>query len=529
MKLYHHQQEIDQTMLLEWEIDLEGCPNLECQHVNPAGAEKCQKCGVSLNMECPNCYNEIPVVSSYCRICSKQNLENWNLFCRFVTTIKLTLQRGLYNKAATMLSEISKEFHHHPEFLALEAEIKKGCNQELIEHVEEMKKDITQQTDSLRQKWIGKVREILSESHPDFVLASRAFDSIPTFLHNPVTQLLQEEISQRREEVVELGRKRKRALLLQKVDILKEQGDYEGALSELSKFTGPLEDSRADAKRQEIQEIITQQQKLKSLQEGPAWAHPGELQKQVALTAQLPVAHTFELSPGVSLCFILIPPGSFKMGCDDSYENERPRHNVVISNPFYMAITPVTQEQWEATGMPNRSHFRGKKLPVENVSWEDCCFFLMVLTKKFGEIFRLPTEAEWEYACRASSESLYFFGDSSALLEEYAWFNKNSNQQTHEVATKRPNAYGLYDMHGNVWEWCQDYFVADYYSKSSLKDPMGPSGQKHSVRTHRGGAWNNVPSDLRCSMRHGGNPTLKDYTTGLRPLWIPGKAARKKT
>jgi len=167
-----------------------------------------------------------------------------------------------------------------------------------------------------------------------------------------------------------------------------------------------------------------------------------------------------DLGGGVKLEMVLIPAGEFLMGSPDSdkdaFDYEKPRHRVRITKPFYLGKYLVTQEQWQAVMGNNPSYFAGRrKNPVEQVSWDDCQKFLGKLNGKFGEgrgRFQLPTEAQWEYACRAGSRTRFCFGDGEDNLGEYAWFGNNSGiEGTHPVGKKKPNAWGLYDIHGNVW------------------------------------------------------------------------------
>ena len=182
-----------------------------------------------------------------------------------------------------------------------------------------------------------------------------------------------------------------------------------------------------------------------------------------------------DLGGGLKMEFLLIPAGDFMMG-DESSEDERPIHKVQITKPFYLGRDEVTQEQWQAVMGSNPSRFKGAKNPVESVSWEDCLKFLKKLNAMFvvrGGEYGLPTESQWEYACRAGTTSKWSFGDDAKSLGDYAWCAKNSGGATHPVGQKKPNAWGLHDMQGNVWEWCADWYVSDYSQKSPAEDPAG--------------------------------------------------------
>ena len=163
----------------------------------------------------------------------------------------------------------------------------------------------------------------------------------------------------------------------------------------------------------------------------------------------------YDLGGGVELEMILIGPGSFMMGSDKEESDMKPVHKVKITKFYYMSKFEVTQAQYQAVMGINPSYFIGEgNLPVDSVIWDDCQDFLKKLNEKFpSNEFRLPTEVEWEYACRAGSTTEYYFGDSEGNLGEYAWYDSNSPKKTHPVGEKKPNAWGLYDMHGNVWEW----------------------------------------------------------------------------
>ncbi len=198
---------------------------------------------------------------------------------------------------------------------------------------------------------------------------------------------------------------------------------------------------------------------------------------------------SLNLGNNVKLELVLIPAGKFKMGSPPNEagrkDTENPQHEVTISKPFYLGKYEVTQEQYEALMGTNPSEFKGAKNPVERVNWADAQEFCKKMSSKTGKTARLPSEAEWEYACRAGTGTKYSFGDSEATLGDYAWFKDNANKTTHPVGQKKPNAWGLYDMHGNVMEWCQDW--KSNYTAAPITDPTGDASGVH--RLTRGGSW----------------------------------------
>ncbi|MDQ0291904.1 formylglycine-generating enzyme family protein [Oligosphaera ethanolica] len=191
---------------------------------------------------------------------------------------------------------------------------------------------------------------------------------------------------------------------------------------------------------------------------------------------------------GVMLDLVLIRPGKFLMGSEYSYDEEGPVHEVRISQPFYLGKYEVTQAQWQAVMGWNPSECKGATLPVECVSWDDCQEFIEKLNSKGIGTFRLPTEAEWEYACRAGTTD-----DFAKNLDEIAWYNENSGDTTHPVGTKKANPWGLYDMHGNVSEFCLDWWYAPY-NQGKQTDPIGLSWSFWFVC--RGGSY--LSSSKRC-------------------------------
>ena len=211
-----------------------------------------------------------------------------------------------------------------------------------------------------------------------------------------------------------------------------------------------------------------------------------------------------------------IPAGEFTMGSTDT-KYEMAAHKVKITRAFHLGATEVTQAQWKAVMGGNPSFFQGDDLPVENLNWNECQEFLKKLSEKEGKTYRLPTEAEWEYACRAGSTTRYSFGDEAAALGDYAWYGANSEVATHPVGQKKANAWGLYDMYGNVWEWCQDRISANYEDKEQT-DPAGPA--EGSQRCFRGGAWYDDVNRCRSAFRNSRNGNSRCYF-GLRVVLAP--------
>jgi formylglycine-generating enzyme required for sulfatase activity len=204
--------------------------------------------------------------------------------------------------------------------------------------------------------------------------------------------------------------------------------------------------------------------------------------------------------------FVLVSAGEFIMGGDQD-DDEKPMHKVQISKAFEMGKYQVTQALWEAVMGGNPSHFKGANLPVEQVSWNDAQEFIKKLNaKNDGYVYRLPTEAEWEYACRAGTT-----GDYAGNLDKMGWYDKN---KTNLVGGLNPNAWGLYDMHGNVWEWCWDWFDSGYYGKSPDVDPKGPGSG--SYRVGRGGGWKNFAARCRSAHRSHDTPSTRSHDLGFR-------------
>ncbi|MFW6106587.1 MAG: SUMF1/EgtB/PvdO family nonheme iron enzyme [bacterium] len=246
-------------------------------------------------------------------------------------------------------------------------------------------------------------------------------------------------------------------------------------------------------------------------------------QEETADLLDVPVEKTADLGGGIEMELVLIPRGEFMMGSKNGEDNETPVHKVRITKPFYMSRYPVTQDQWEQITGENPSDFEGSGRPVDNVSWEDCQKFVKKLNAKANDLtFDLPTEAEWEYACRAGTDTPFHFGET--ISTDQANYDGNCTygdgtegqyrEETTPVGSFSPNAWGLYDMHGNVWEWCADWYDALFYKKSPKDDPQGAA--KGDSRVLRGGSWYGEPRNCRSAPRGGSNPTTRYNNGGCR-------------
>ena len=226
---------------------------------------------------------------------------------------------------------------------------------------------------------------------------------------------------------------------------------------------------------------------------------------------------TITNSAGMKLAFI--PPGSFNMGSPDSEPDRIPnekRERVIFEKGFRMGATEVTQKQWRAVMGTDPSFFKGDDLPVEHITWHEAAEFCRRLTEKEKKHYRLPSEAEWEYACRAGTETAYSSGKDEAALAEAGWFSRNSGNQSHSAGLKKPNAWGLFDMHGNVSEWCAARpkgAAASSGTGSALLDQ-----EVEVERDHRGGSWGLNACDCRSASRHRNSGGFRYFDLGFRVL-----------
>jgi formylglycine-generating enzyme required for sulfatase activity len=223
----------------------------------------------------------------------------------------------------------------------------------------------------------------------------------------------------------------------------------------------------------------------------------------------------------IGMKFTLIPASEFYMGSEESVD-EKPVHKVKINNPFYLGTYPVAQREWKAVMGDNPSGFKGDDLPVEQVSWDKVQEFIKKLNKKEGtDKYRLPSEAEWEYACRAGTTTRYSFGDDESILGDYAWYATSlmslmTKRETHLVGRKKPNPWGLYDVHGNVWEWVQDEWHRSY--DGAPTDGSAWESGDGAGRVVRGGSWNRIARDCRSAIRGRYVPRFRRSFLGFRIL-----------
>jgi formylglycine-generating enzyme required for sulfatase activity len=243
------------------------------------------------------------------------------------------------------------------------------------------------------------------------------------------------------------------------------------------------------------------------------------------VTASVPAPQQIKTKLGISM--VLIPAGEFLMGSAQGRADEKPVHKVRIA-AFYMDTHLVTQEQYEMLMKSNPSRWKSPKNPVEQIRWSDAVRYLNARSRAEGlepcydlktwqcdfaaSGYRLPTEAEWEYACRGGTTGSYFFGADAAKLAQFAWYKQNSGGRPRPVGQKLPNPRGLYDIHGNVAEWCNDHYAADYYAKSPPDNPRGPASG--TTRVLRGGSWDSDASRCTDSYRDKNNPGYADVCFG---------------
>jgi len=250
----------------------------------------------------------------------------------------------------------------------------------------------------------------------------------------------------------------------------------------------------------------------------PRPSRPKPLSKKV-VASSTPSAGDSWTEPVTGMAFVWVPEGCFQMGSNSGYNDEKPVHNVCLDG-FWMGKYEVTQGQWETIMGNNPSGFKsGNDFPVENVSWNDTKKFISKLNQQSGNLFKLPTEAQWEYAARSGGKDQEYAGGN--IVDKVAWYRSNSGDKTHRVGTKSSNGLGLYDMTGNVWEWCKDVYDSSAYSKHSRNNPVSTTGG--SRRVLRGGSWNLDSWYCRAAGRRRSIPSYRNSSLGLRLVLLSGQ------
>ncbi|MCP4886397.1 MAG: SUMF1/EgtB/PvdO family nonheme iron enzyme [Planctomycetaceae bacterium] len=239
---------------------------------------------------------------------------------------------------------------------------------------------------------------------------------------------------------------------------------------------------------------------------------------QAAWEEHLGLAVEIENSIGMKLR--VIPPGTFMMGSEDGPDHEKPVHQVTLTKPILLGVYEVTQSEYQQVMGNNPSRFKGSRNPVEMLTWEDANEFcrrlsLLPREKRAGRVYRLPTQAEWEFACRAGTTTKYSYRDDESLLSSYGWYKENGGGTTHPVGSKIANPFGLHDMHGNVWEWCNDWYGS--YPSGSVTNPVGP--ESGSDRVSRGGSWNDGAGLCRSAYLYGRSRRISNG--GFRVACVP--------
>ncbi len=291
-----------------------------------------------------------------------------------------------------------------------------------------------------------------------------------------------------------------------------------------SKPPAPTEQERL-AEQARLTDEARQADEARKAEEAQMWKERQEEEARLA-KALLPaereaILNQQPITNSIGMKLKLLPAGQFVMGSDQREADKR-THQVTLTKPFYVGIHEVTQEQYEKVMGTNPSGFKGPQNPVEQVSWEDAVEFCRKLSelpeeKAAGRVYRLPTEAQWEYACRAGTTTEYSFGNDAESLGEYSWFFANSGGKTHAVGQKLPNAWGLYDMHGNVFEWCMDRYGD--YPRGSVTDPVGASSGSN--RVCRGGSWIYAAEGCRSAIRKRDYPSDRNDDYGFRVTCVP--------
>ena len=330
----------------------------------------------------------------------------------------------------------------------------------------------------------------------------------------PTKELENRKISQQTIEIICKAMEGRKKYRMKDVNVFIE------GLSISNKQTSHVQtQSQTDVKEDEVTVVLAESQEKRDNVIIENTPQPQSSEKQEDCYAEAEV-RTFNVN-GVSFDMILVKGGTFSMGNDEKgffsglfsmLEDDRPLHNVVLTRDYYMGRSQVTQSLWKAVMGSNPSYFKGDDRPVESVSWNDCQEFISKLNEITGMKFRLPTEAEWEFAARGGNKSKHYKYSGSNNLDDVAWYESNAKSKTHPVGTKQPNELGIYDMSGNVWEWCSDWYGS--YCSEAQTNPKGAASGNY--RVCRGGSWDDDAWYCRSTYRDGDSPGYGVINIGFR-------------
>jgi formylglycine-generating enzyme required for sulfatase activity/serine/threonine protein kinase len=482
-------------------VDLGAGECAGCHTRNEASRKFCRECAEPLRVACLACEKEIPVWDKVCPECGGKQPELAAAHRSKLSSIletSLTLSREYeYEKALSQLEIVTGDKH------ATTGDLRQQAAKQIA--------IITPQRDEqyqLRDQLVELAAQ--HQQNHDYASAVQELEKIPAPLRtgNKIAEQLS-NAQAARDEIASLEMEIRDAVRDKRID---------GLLEKVTRF---LELNPEHEKIQELhKQLLQQQQKAISAAAKLATSIKDALAKgdwqtvlrldpnnckALGLKASAPITNT------LGMTFNKLPAGTFMMGSpvdETDREDGEHQHEVTISKAFYMQTTEVTQGQWKAVmgtePWKGQSYVKeGAHYPATYVRWDDAVAYCKNLSEKEGKTYRLPTEAQWEYACRAGTGTRWSFGDDEKALGDYAWYWKNAydagERYAHQVRLKKPNQFGLYDMHGNVWEWCYDYYGKDYFEQSPEKDPTGPTSG--SFRVLRGGSWDLSTRYARSAVR----------------------------
>jgi sulfatase modifying factor 1 len=291
--------------------------------------------------------------------------------------------------------------------------------------------------------------------------------------------------------------------------ILQVSSEPTGAEAYLDKYIkkDELGEQQAERERGEAERLATKRKAALQL-------IPTDMLAKAGLSKAQRLVPTVHTDPMTGMAFVLVKGGCYLMGSNSGDSDDNPVHKVCVDD-FYLGKYEVTQAQYEKMTGSNPSNLKGNDRPVELVNWDDAQSYLRILNNRSGKSYRLPTEAEWEFAARSGGRDETYEGTSGeSSLGDYTWYGENSGKQTHPVGQKRANNLGLYDMTGNVWEWCSDWYESGYYGKSPRNNPQGAGSG--SVRVIRGGSWYCAAWHTQTTFRGRVRPGSRDFNMGFR-------------